>query len=250
MGGGAASERTANIGNATDATPPQRHSRTDLIFMGQDWDGPGLTIRTKLTTGSGTWTAVSHVLGLAGIHDYPPLTGDVNGDGRTDLIFYGQDWNGPGLNVRVKLATGSGTWTAGPHVLGDGPGIHDYPPLTGDVNGDGRTGLIILWARLEWPGVGHPHQARYRQWYLGRSPACAGRWPRDRRYPPLTGDVNGEGRTDLIFYGQDWNGPGLAIRTKLATGNGTWVGVQHVLGDGPGIHDYPPLTGDVNGEGL
>jgi hypothetical protein len=78
----AASERAENVGNATDATPPQRHGLTDLIFYGQNWNGPGLAIRTKLATGTGTWVGVQHVLGDGpGIHDYPPLTGDVNGDG-------------------------------------------------------------------------------------------------------------------------------------------------------------------------
>jgi hypothetical protein len=38
----------------------------------------------------------------SGVHRYPALTGDINDDKKTDLIFVGQGWDGPGLNVRVK----------------------------------------------------------------------------------------------------------------------------------------------------
>ena len=94
------------------------------------------------------------------MHSYPALTGDTNGDGRSDLIFVGQGWNGLGLNIRVKQSNGTGTWTHRFDVQGDGPGVHTHPALTGDVDGDGQT--------------------------------------------------------DLIFVGQGWSGPGLNIRTKLA----------------------------------
>jgi len=102
---------------------------------------------------SSNWQSFAQVLGDGeGVHTYPALTGDVNGDGRTDLIFIGQNWDGIGLSVRVKLSNGNGTWTAVTQVLGDGEGVHTYPALTGDVNGDGRTDLVFI--GQNWDGLG------------------------------------------------------------------------------------------------
>jgi hypothetical protein len=93
---------------------------TDLIFVGQGWNGAGLNIRIKSSNGNGTWTSHFQVLGDgSGVHTYPALTGDVNGDDRGDVVFVGMGWSGPGLNVRSKLSIGNGLWNPVSQVLGD-----------------------------------------------------------------------------------------------------------------------------------
>ena len=184
------------------------------------------------------------------MHTYPTLTGDVNKDGMTDLIFVGQNWNGTGLNICTKLSNGDGTWKSEAQVLGDGPGVHTYPALTGDVDGDGMTDLIFV--GQNWNGTGLNIRTKLSNgdgtW---KSEAqVLGDGPQVHTYPALTGDVNKDGMTDLIFVGQNWNGTGLNIRTKLSNGDGTWKSEAQVLGDGPGVHTYPALTGDVDGDGM
>ena len=128
-----------------------------------------------------------------GVHKYPVLAGDFNGDGKKDLAFMGQNWSGKGLNIRTKFSNGVGGWLPKHSVQGDGSGIHKYPALVGDVNGDGKD--------------------------------------------------------DIVFIGQNWNGPGLNIRTKISNGDGTWMHKYNVQGDGSGVHAYPCHIGDVNGDG-
>ena len=224
--------------------------RSDLIFVGQGWSGPGLTVRTKLANGDGSWTPITQVLGDgSGVHAHPALTGDVDGDGRTDIIFVGQGWSGPGLNIRTKLSNGDGTWDSRAQVLGDGPAVHEYATLIGDVNGDGRSDLIFVGQGWSGPGLNVRTKLSNGDGTWSSRSAVLGDGSGVHQHATLTGDVNGDGRTDLIFVGQGWSGPGLTVRTKLSNGDGSWAPVTQVLGDGSGVHQYPTLTGDINGDG-
>ncbi len=221
--------------------------RTDIVFVGQNWSGTGLNIRTKISNGDGTYTGYSDVEGDSpSVHNYPALTGDVNNDGRTDLVFVGQNWSGSGLNIKTKISNGNGTYTGYSDVEGDGLGVHVYPTLTGDVNNDGMTDLIFV--GQNWSGSGLNIRTKISKGnglYTGYSD-IEGDSASIHNYPALTGDVNNDGRTDLIFVGQNWSGTGLNIKTKISNGNGTYTGYLDIEGDGPEIHDYPTLTGDVN----
>jgi len=121
--------------------------KTDLIFVGQDWNGNNnLNVRVKMSNGDGTFTPYEAELGDGnGVFSYPTLTGDVDGDGKTDLIFVGQNWDGCGLNIRVKRSNGDGTWCEKWQVLGDVPEVHMNSTLANDVNGDGKTDVSFTY---------------------------------------------------------------------------------------------------------
>lgn len=221
--------------------------KTDLIYVGQDWNGNGLNIRTKLSNGDGSFTEHYQVLGDGlGVHQYPTLTGDVDGDGKTDLIFIFQHWNGSGLTIRTKFSNGDGTYSSATASLGDGSGVHEYPTLAGDMNGDGKTDLVFIFNSINDGLVvrtkmsdGNGSFIEYQD-ILGDGSGV-------HEYPTLIGDVNGDGKSDLIFIFNS-NSNGLTIRTKISNGDGTYTGHQNILGDGDGVHKYPTLIGDVNGD--
>ena len=223
--------------------------RSDLIFVGQGWSGAGLNIRVKRSNANGNWTSWSQVLGDgAAVHQYPTLVSDVDGDGRSDLIFVGQGWSGAGLNIRVKRSNGNGNWTSWSQVLGDGPAVHQYKTLVGDVDGDGRSDLIFV--GQGWSGAGlniRVYRSNGNGTWTGWAQVL-GDGPGVHQYPTLVSDVDGDGRSDLIFVGQGWSGAGLNIRVYRSNGNGTWMGWSQVLGDGSGVHQYPTLIGDVDGD--
>ena len=93
-------------------------------FASPDWSQP-TAVRWAFTpiSGNGKWGNFTHGLGL----------GDVNGDGRPDLLEKGGWWEQP------AQATAGQAWSRHPAMFSPGGGaqMHVY-----DVNGDGRNDVI------------------------------------------------------------------------------------------------------------
>src|SRR2546428_292795 len=109
-----------------------------------------------LSTGSGwstsSWAPLPHAILFA----WQCLTGDLDGDGKTDVwcetfagswsvgLSIGRGWTtmtGNGLAPVLGISTGSG-WTTSPNVSGPAPGIPVRNQcLTGDLNRDGMTDM-------------------------------------------------------------------------------------------------------------
>ena len=71
------------------------------------------------------------------------MTGDINGDGRTDIIYPFYD-SSRGLVIRVKMSKGNGTFTHSENVQGDGMNNSNTVALLmkADVNGDKKMDIL------------------------------------------------------------------------------------------------------------
>lgn len=173
---------------------------------------------------------------------YKTLVGDINGDGRADLI-----WNAPVENnhIYVGLANSDGSFTFLPKQLHSVKGSwKSYKAYVGDVNGDGRDDLI--WnATVEknhiYVGLGNSNGTFT---FLPKQlHSATGTW---NSYNTYAGDVNGDGRDDLI-----WNATQNKnhIYVGLSKNDGTFLFLPRQQRPENDWNFYQTYVSDVNGDG-
>jgi len=154
-----------------------------------------------------------------------PVTGDWDGDGRTEIGVYRRGiW---------YLDNGNGRWDPDTDLVYRNFGAPADIPVTGDWDGDGRTEI-----------------GTYRRgtWYLDNG---NGQWDPDadlvyRSFGapqdiPVTGDWDGDRRTEIGTYRQGtW---------YLDNGNGQWDPDADTVHQSFGAPQNIPVTGDWDGDG-
>jgi hypothetical protein len=180
---------------------------------------------------------------------HPRLLGDVNGDGRADIVGFGN----AGAFVSLGQANGLfaspvlGVANFGAVAGGWRVGIH--PRLLGDVNGDGRADIVGFGNAGAYVSLGQAN-GRFANPVLGVANfgAVAGGWRVDR-HPRLLGDVNGDGRDDIVGFGN------AGAYVSLGQANGRFANpvlAVNTFGYNSGgwqVDRHPRLLGDVNGDG-
>lgn len=96
----------------------------------------GSTIKVNLNNGNGTFKTALTISPGVGTLSTALTTGDVNGDGKNDIIV-----GGSSQNIRVLLGNGDGTF----NVSGATYSIGSTPSeiASGDLNGDGKLDVVV-----------------------------------------------------------------------------------------------------------
>jgi FG-GAP-like repeat len=217
-------------------------NKADLIGFGLD----GVYIARSTGSGFGSiskWTSAFDLSHGWTVSQYVRTVGDINGDGKADLVGFGLD------GVYVALSNGSGfgsisKWTSA-FDLAHGWTVSDYVRTVGDVNGDGKDDLVGF-------GLDGVYIARS----TGSGFSAISKWTSAfdllhgwtvSQYVRTVGDVNGDGKADLIGFGQD------GVYIALSTGNGfgaisRWTSAFD-LSHGWTVSQYFRTVGDVNDDG-
>ncbi|WP_431303425.1 VCBS domain-containing protein [Sediminicoccus sp. BL-A-41-H5] len=198
---------------------------------------------------AGGWTSADR---------FPRQLADVNGDGRADIVGFGD------AGVWVALADGSGGFGQmalrfdgfGAGASAGGWASDDrFPRQLADVNGDGRADIVGfgdagVWVALaDGSGGFDPMALRFNGFGAG---ASAGGWASDDRFPRQLADVNGDGRADIVGFGD------AGVWVALADGSGGFdpmalrfngFGAGASAGGWASDDRFPRQLADVNGDG-
>jgi phospholipase C len=197
--------------------------RPDVVGFGIDG------IWVALSTGDGSFQPAALVSGdLAAnsgwrVANHPRFVADLTGDGHADLIGFGDD------GVWVALGNGDGSFQAAQFALqnlgyNQGWRVENHPRFVADLTGDGHADLIGFGDDGVWVALGNGdgsfQAAQFALQNLGYNQG----WRVDD-HPRALADVTGDGRPDIVGFGDD------GVWVSLSIGDGTFQQARFVLAD-------------------
>jgi hypothetical protein len=237
--------------------------RADLVGFGSAGvyvslsNGDGTFANT--ITASGSFGASGAAGGWASDDHYPRVLGDVNGDSHADIVGFGN------AGTYVALANADGTFgtaalavnSFGSSAAAGGWSSNDqYPRQIADVNGDGRADIVGFGSAGVYVSLANTH-GTFDAAALGTasfgSSTAAGDWKSETSYPRVLGDVNGDGRADIVGFGS------AGVYVALANADGTFqsaslalhsFGASSASGGWTSNDLYPRQVADVNADGM
>lgn len=171
---------------------------------------------------------------------------DANGDGLSDMILFYRHAQ-QGLVIRTKLADGNGLFDTKNFASGDGTGVDKYPALAGDINGDGKTDVIL---RYRHPSKGLVIRTKISNGDGSYTPVEfeSGDGAAIDTFEARVAYLNDDNRADLLFLFR--NSKGLVLRSKISNGDGTFENKDFQMGDGPLFDIMRPKIADFDADGL
>ena len=231
--------------------------RADIIAFGQS------SVYVALGNIDGSFAAPVAVsnqftadIGWANEGRYPREMADVNGDGRADIVGFGEG------GVYVSIANPNGTFAAATMPLEGNFGASaaaggwtsngTYQRTLADANGDGRADIVAFGQSSVYVALGSANGG-----FLAPTVATTQLtgdlgWANENRYPRELADVNGDGRADIVGFGEN------GVYVALANSNGTFAsatlaiqayGAGAAAGGWTNNNTYLRTMADVDGDG-
>src|SRR5262244_1523381 len=219
--------------------------RADIVGLGRDgvWaslnsrgDGimqiPRLALR-GFGENAGSWHVDRH----------PRVLGDVTGEGRADIVGFGD------AGVYVALSNGDGSFTMAAGIAGFGVDqgwrVDRHPRFLADVTGDGRADVVGFGNDGVYVALSNGDGSFTMAAGIAGFGVDQG-WRVDR-HPRFLADVTGDGRADVVGFGND------GVYVALSNGDGSFTMAAGIAGFGVDqgwrVDRHPRFLADVTGDG-
>jgi len=203
------------------------------------------------------------ILGNSGYQGFRSYSGDVDGDGRADVILVATcqkpEENGSCashyLQIGAAQQTPGGTYQLKAPQLVDGTlSFRGYSVVVGDFNGDGKTDVALFTVSDSVLSVSIAHSNGDGSFTLGAAQSFGNEsW---ELFNVIPGDFNGDGKTDLALAtvcnfttGSCTPGDTNRVYVATSTGSGFTLSGRQDLSAASGWGDYFAIPGDFNGDG-
>jgi hypothetical protein len=251
--------RSSSVSNKwiTDFGYKQGWSVNKHIRKSADVNGDGMadivtfgdnSVFVSLSTGTGfqlkkTWSTDFGYNDNWRVEEHVRTMGDVNGDGKADIIAFGSN------SVFVSLSTGIGfqskrTWSSD-FGYNDNWRNWKHVRSLADVNGDGKADIVAFGSNSIYvslsTGRGFQNKVRW------NTDLCYNDSWRVNKHVRKLSDVNGDGKSDIVSFGNK------STFVSLSTGNGfsrktTW-NTDFGFDDNWKNDKHVRTLADVNGDG-
>ncbi|MDC8448125.1 MAG: VCBS repeat-containing protein [Nitrospira sp.] len=175
--------------------------KADLVGFGE------AGVLTALSKGDGTFLNPKFFDGFSvkqGWHvdQHPRFVADLTGDGKADLIGFGEDW------VWVALNNGDGTFQAPKPVLDDlvyskSWRVDQHPRFVVDLTGDGKADLIGFGGEYVWVALNNGDGTFEKPEPVLDDLVYSKGWRVDQ-HPRFVVDLTGDGKADIIGFGGEY----------------------------------------------
>ena len=191
--------------------------KADIVGFGE------AGVFVALSNGDGTFQPPRFVIADFGVRsgwrveNHPRFLADITGDGKADIVGFGE------AGVFVASSKGDGTFQAPRFVLDNfgfrgGWWVEKHPRFLADITGDGKADIVGFGDAGVWTarsnGDGSFQPAQFVLTDLGFK---AGFW-RVEKHPRFLADINGDGRADIVGFGD------AGVYVALANIDGSFPG--------------------------
>jgi hypothetical protein len=183
------------------------------------------------------------------VDKHPRFLADLTGDGRADIVGFGDAGmyvslnNGNGTFQNPVLAVANFGYNAG------GWRVEMHPRFLADLTGDGRAGVVGFGNAGVWVALNNGNGTfQAPQLVVANFGYNAGGW-RVEKHPRFLADLTGDGRADIVGFGD------AGVYVSLNNGNGTFQNPVLAVANfgynagGWRVDMHPRLLADVSGDG-